>query len=105
MAFTPVASGDVIQSGAINSIVSGASFYSTDTGTDGVTYKVPFNSTATNKNTIPAFTDGLIISFRAAIANVGASTLQILTTGGTPLGGLSKAITKFDSFNPWNGKK
>lgn len=82
MAFAPVASGDLIQAGTINNIVSGSVWYSSDSGTANL-YKVTFDGTTTNKNKITGpLTAGLLISFTASATNTGASTLAVVGPSG-----------------------
>jgi hypothetical protein len=82
MALAPVVSGDLIQAGTINNIVSGAIWYSSDSGTAN-SYKVTFDGTTTNKNKITGpLTAGLLISFTASATNTGASTLAVVGPSG-----------------------
>lgn len=75
MAYAPVLPGGIMQANTINNTVSAIDWFSADTGTAAI-YKVTFDGvTGSNKNSITALTDGLIITFRAANANSGAATI------------------------------
>ena len=83
MAFVPVASGDLIQAGTINNIVSGAVWFSAGSGPAN-TYSVTFDGvTGNNNNKITGpLTNGLLISFTAPASNSGASTLAVVGPSG-----------------------
>ena len=86
MAFVaPVQTGDLIQASTVNGLVNGSIWYSLDTGIVNA-YKVTFNGAAPNLNKISALTDGLIITFKALIANSGPSTLEVIGASGVSLG-------------------
>jgi hypothetical protein len=83
MALAPVASGDLIQAGTINNIVSGAVWFSAGSGSAN-NYIVTFDGvTGNNKNKITApLKAGLLISFTAPATNTGASTLAVVGPSG-----------------------
>lgn len=78
----PIEVGQVAQyAQTINELESGQAFYRADAGAEADLYVVDFSDSA--HNGIEALSDGQIITFKAANANTGPSSLFVSGTGST----------------------
>lgn len=83
-----IANGDVIEAVHITQMFSiladledGQAFFRDDVGSANA-YQVNFNGSPSNKNQFTAYKKGMLVVFKAANANTGASTLQVVGPSG-----------------------